>query len=204
MFWRTEPLDAASAMRAECYRTLVFRQRCPYGNLVVGLLGCMGVWMTRNARLACIARFALLGYLAVAGSSAFAAERCPLHWRADDDTYRMKGWSVRESDAGGPFRWTVDRNATIDLPRCEGAKSLKITMAFAVSESNLQEMRIAVNGTPVATTREPTKEYTLVAFLPAESQADQSLTITFAVPKLDQPAGADRQLGVAVRAIEMR
>lgn len=146
---------------------------------------------------------AFIGAIAL-GSGALAAERCPLLWRADNDSYPMTGWSARESDAGGPFRWTVDRNATIELPRCEGARSLKITMAYAVSESNLKEVRIFANGAPVAATVEPGKEYTLVGSLPAEPQPDRPLTITFAVPKLDEIAGSPRRFGVSVRAIEVR
>jgi hypothetical protein len=77
-------------------------------------------------------------------------------------------------------------------------------MAYSVSDSNLKEVRIAANGAPIATTLEPGKEHTRVGSLPAESQSDGPVTITFTVPKLDEIAGSPRRFGVSVRAIEMR
>lgn len=130
--------------------------------------------------------------------------RCPVVWNASDSSPLVSGWSEAETNSGGPFRWTTEREAMLQLMRCDGATAIRIKVADTRSEANVEGLRIASDGIPVDLKRQPGPEYTLVGELPREAAPGGSMVLTVSVPKLDRTPGSERQFGVAIRSIEIR
>jgi hypothetical protein len=141
----------------------------------------------------------------VSWASALPAELCPLVWSADHSAI-MDGWSAAERDDKGPMRWTVSKAAELSLPAsCNGRSLLRIVAAYAVSQRNVEDLKLMVNGQPLVYRRgvsdgnivyEAELDAQLVSALPL-------LKIELGVNQLDTVPGATRQLGIAVRQIEI-
>jgi hypothetical protein len=126
---------------------------------------------------------------------------CPTAWSADADAL-LDGWSFAESDASGPFRWTVSRSASIAVPTsCDEAARLRITAAFAVSEPNLNGLRASVGGVRVAL-RRSSDGLAFEGLIPRGALVKgRTTTITIQVPQLDRVPGGNRHFGVAIRRL---
>src|SRR5262249_41255255 len=133
------------------------------------------------------------------------AKLCPLAWGADHDAL-TSGWSVAEADSQGPFRWTVSRSAHLIMPAgCEGAATLRVTIAYALSARNLEELTIRANGQQLRYGRHSENNNEIYeAEIPAGVLSLRPiLDLEFAVNALDTVRGEGRNFGVAVRRIEL-
>lgn len=129
------------------------------------------------------------------------ATPCPLTWTADRPAL-MTGLDAAETDAQGPFRWMVAQNARIILPAtCAAPSRLRIVVAQALSERNLADLSVAVDGRTLSLARRlEDGNHVYEAEMPATSPA-KPLQLDLALRELDTLAGAPRAVGVAIRSI---
>lgn len=129
---------------------------------------------------------------------------CPVAWIADQDAL-MTGWSVRENDERGPVRWTTSRSARLTLPSdCRDLSTLRVIVAYAVTERNLENLALHVNGHALNTRRFFADGNIIYeSELPPNLASSSIVNIDFLVDSLDAVPGAKRQFGVAVRRIEV-
>jgi hypothetical protein len=138
-------------------------------------------------------------------SAVDSTKLCPLAWAADHDAL-TSGWSIAQVDRLGPVRWTVSRSAHLIVPAaCEGAAALRATIAYAVSERNLEELAIRANGQQLRYRRHREDNNEIYeAEIPAGVLSRRPiLDLELAVKTLDTVRGEGRNLGVAVRRIEV-
>jgi hypothetical protein len=131
--------------------------------------------------------------------------QCPISWSADRSAM-LSGWGEAESDAKGPFRWTTSRSAEIDLPvDCSAPARLKVLIAYAVTERNLAAVRFLVNGREIPIRRAGTADGVLYSGDVPVGVLDRSHanSVVIRVPETDRVGQAPRELGVAVRRIEI-
>jgi hypothetical protein len=130
---------------------------------------------------------------------------CPIRWSADQAAL-LNGWGEPERDGKGPFRWTVSRAADLTLPAaCGDSAYLRVTAAYAVSMRNIEKLKLRVNGRSLAYTRTVSAGNVVYeAVLDARVVAGSPLLrVEFGVDAVDTVPGDSRQLGVAIRAVEI-
>lgn len=128
-------------------------------------------------------------------------------WIPGDGTKTGDAFAEPEFVEDGVFQWTVSTHSELEVPlRCKGEKhTIRILVAFAVTERTLNSFHIEVNGQPISLRRRPVRmgqlfEGTLPSGLTHAD--DQSALIALKVASLDQPQGSRRHLGVSLRRIE--
>ena len=133
------------------------------------------------------------------------SELCPLVWSADRRAI-MDGWSVAERDDKGPVRWTMSRAAELSLPAaCDGRSRLRVVAAYAVSQRNVEDLKLTINGQRLGY-RRTMSDGNIIYEAELDPQlvaASPLLQLEIGVDQLDTPPGASRQLGIAIRRVEV-
>jgi len=130
---------------------------------------------------------------------------CPLAWSADQDAL-LVGWSIGERDQHGPMRWTTSHAARLTLPSdCRDRSALRVTVAYALSTRNIEELALFVNGQKLRYDRRSVDgNFVYEAQVPQDAlSARRVLDVELVVNSLDIIPGAERQFGVAVRRVEI-
>ena len=118
----------------------------------------------------------------------------------------MDGWSAAEQDDKGPMRWTVSRVAQMSLPTtCNGRSLLRVVAAYAVSQRNIEDLTLRVNGQRLGYRRTLSDGNVIfeAELDPQLIAASPLLKLEIGVDQLDTPPGATRQLGIGIRRVEI-
>ena len=130
---------------------------------------------------------------------------CPIRWSADQAAL-LNGWGDPERDGKGPIRWTVSRAADLTLPAtCGDSAYLRVTAAYAVSMRSIEKLTLRINGRTLPYTRTISDGNILYEALldPRVVAGSPLLRVEFGVDAVDTVPGVGRQLGVAIRTVEI-
>jgi hypothetical protein len=130
---------------------------------------------------------------------------CPVTWSADHEVLGT-GMGLTERDDKGPFRWTTSRAARLILPSdCRHRSLLRVVVARALSQRNIDNLALFANGQKLQHRRTLVEgDVVYEAELPAEIVAQKSvIEIDLAVTALDRIPNEIRQVGIAIRSVEI-
>ena len=127
---------------------------------------------------------------------------CNARWSADNDAL-TSGFDVPERDSVGAIRWMVAREATIVLPyRCAANGTIKIIVGYAITEANLDSLRLQIANENIPLEREFSPAgFIYTGHLPSSQTG--FVTAKLSVKRLDSLPNASRRFAVAVRSIEI-